>query len=461
MPPTIYPTGTTLYKPEKCWNGYTVFQPRNVGATLIDMNGNVINRWPELRGFPSPNKILPGGYIMGNTGVRNPKYGFQDNVDLIQVDWDGNIVWKFNKYELVKDPRQKPTWMARQHHDYQREGNPVGYYVPEMNNFVDRGNTLMACHKNVKKPEISDKLLLDDSIIEVTWDGEIVWEWKCSDHFEEIGFSEEAKNVLARNPGMMNVGGGMGDWMHLNSVSKLGPNRLFESGDKRFHPENIIWSGRETNIMAIIDKETGKIVWQIGPDYINNPALRKLGQVIGPHHVHMIPRGLPGEGNILVFDNGGWAGYGIPNPGSPTGRRNALRDYSRVVEFDPITFEIIWQYPATESGYAISMVGQKLYSALMSSSQRLPNGNTLITEGSQGRIFEITTKFEIVWEYINPYFNKKDKRNIVYRAYRVPYEWIPQTEPPKTKEIPPIDNQRFRVPGSLQHKVQKTTRLKI
>jgi outer membrane protein assembly factor BamB len=175
----------------------------------------------------------------------------------------------------------------------------------------------------------------------------------------------------------------------------------------------------------------------------------------------MIPRGLPGEGNILVFDNGGWAGYGIPNPGSPTGRRNALRDYSRVIEFDPITFEIIWQYPATESGYAISMVGQKLYSALMSSSQRLPNGNTLITEGSQGRIFEITTKFEIVWEYINPYFNKKDKRNIVYRAYRVPYEWIPQTKPPKTKEIPPIDKQRFRVPGSLQHKVQKTTRLKI
>jgi hypothetical protein len=37
----------------------------------------------------------------------------------------------------------------------------------------------------------------------------------------------------------------------------------------------------------------------------------------------MIPRGLPGEGNILIFDNGGWAGYGSPNPGSPTGFRNA------------------------------------------------------------------------------------------------------------------------------------------
>ncbi len=465
MPPTIYPTGTTLYNPEKCWNGYTVFQSRDIGATLIDMNGNVVNRWRDLQGFPSPNKILPGGYVMGNTRVRDPEYGFQDNVDLIQVDWDGNIIWKFNHYELVRDHLRRPTWMARQHHDFQREGNPVGYYAPGMNPLVYRGNTLMACHKNLKNLNISDKLLLDDTIIEVTWDGEIVWEWICSEHFEEMGFSEDAKNVLARNPGMVDAGGGMGDWMHLNSVSKLGPNKLFDSGDKRFHPENIIWSGRETNIIAIIDKETGKIVWQIGPDYMTNAALRKLGQVIGPHHVHMIPRGLPGEGNLLVFDNGGWAGYGSPNLGSPDGRHNALRDYSRVIEFNPLTLETIWQYPAPESRYAIAMVGQamvghKLYSALISSNQRLPNGNTLITEGLYGRIFEITAELEIVWEYINPYVSKKEKRNSVYRAYRVPCEWIPQVEPPEVKAIPRIDNKRFRVPRSPWHRVQKITRLK-
>jgi hypothetical protein len=460
MPPTVYPTGTTIYKPEKCWNGCTVFQPREIGATLIDMNGNVVNRWRDLQGFPSSNKILPGGYVIGSTGVRDPKYGFQDNVDIIQVDWDGNIIWKFNKYELVKDSHRRPTWMARQHHDFQREGNPVGYYAPDMNPLVDRGNTLMACHKNLKKPNISDKLLLDDTIIEVTWDGEVVWEWICSEHFESLGLSEEAKNVLARNPGMMDVGGGMGDWMHLNSVSKLGPNKFFDLGDERFYPDNIIWSGRETNIMGIIDKKTGKVIWQIGPDYMANTALRKLGQVIGPHHVHMIPRGLPGDGNILVFDNGGWAGYGAPNPGSPTGRRNALRDYSRVIEFNPITLEIIWQYPAPESGYAISVVGNKLYSALMSSIQRLPNGNTLITEGANGRIFEITVEYEIVWEYINPYFSKKENRNLIYRAYRVPYEWIPQLEPPKVKAIPRIENKRFRVPKAPHERVLKTTKLK-
>lgn len=461
MASTVYPTGTTIYEPNRCWNGYTVFQPVTMGAILIDMNGNVVNRWRGLQGFPSSNKILPGGYVMGSTKGRSPKYGFQDNVDLSQVDWDGNIVWKFNKYELVRDPRRRPTWMARHHHDFQREGNPVGYYVPGMVPLVDRGNTLMVCHKNLKNSGISDKLLLDDAIIEVTWDGDIVWEWICSDHFEEMGFSEEAKNVLARNPGIVKAGGGMGDWMHLNSVSTLGPNKWFDSGDERFHPDNVIWSGRETNIMGITDKKTGKIVWQIGPDYVATEALRKLGQVIGPHHVHMISKGLPGEGNILVFDNGGWAGYGAPNPSSPAGRRNALRDYSRVIEFNPVTLEVIWQYPAREGEFGMPMVGSRFYSPLMSSAQRLPNGNTLITEGNNGRIFETTVEFQTVWEYINPYHGRKGPQNMVYRAYRVPYEWIPQLKPPEEKAIPRIDNSRFRVPGAPQPRVLKVTRVNV
>lgn len=461
MASTVYPTGTTIYEPNRCWNGYTAFQPVNIGATLIDMNGNVVNQWRGLQGFPSSNKILPGGYVMGSTKGRNPKYGFQDNVDLSQVDWDGNIVWKFNKYELVRDPHRRKTWMARQHHDFQREGNPVGYYVPGMVPLVDKGNTLMVCHKNLKNPNISDKLLLDDTIIEVTWDGNIVWEWICSDHFEEMGFSEEAKNVLASNPGMLKVGGGMGDWMHLNSVSMLGPNKWFDSGDERFHPDNIIWSGRETNIMGITDKKTGKIVWQIGPDYMATEALLKLGQFIGPHHAHMISKGLPGEGNFLVFDNGGWAGYGTPNPGSPTGRRNAFRDYSRVIEFNPVTLEVIWQYPARGGEFGMPMVGSRFYSPFMSSAQRLPNGNTLITEGNSGRIFEITVEFQTVWEYISPYYGRRGRRNMVYRAYRVPYEWIPQLKPPEEKAIPRIDNSRFRVPGAPKPRVLKVTRVKV
>ncbi len=111
--PSVYPTGTTIYDPDKCWNGYTIFPAKEAGAALIDMNGNTVQLWEGVEGFPV--KLLPGGYVLGSTGTRNPKYGYQDFLDVVQVDWDGNIVWKFNKYDLIEDPGEKPTWMARQH----------------------------------------------------------------------------------------------------------------------------------------------------------------------------------------------------------------------------------------------------------------------------------------------------------------------------------------------------------
>ena len=448
--PSVYPTGTTIYNPEKCWNGYTVFGAKDRGTALIDMNGNVVRLWEGLKCYHP--RIFPGGYVMGNTGGRNPKYAYQDQKDLVQVDFDGNIVWKFNQYEYIEDPGEEPQWMARQHHDFQREGNPVGYYVPGMDPFVDRGKTLIVCHKNLKKPEISDKLLQDDVIIEVTWEGEIVWEWICSDHFEEMGFDEQARNMLYRNPNLV-LDNQVGDWMHMNAMSMLGPNKWYDAGDERFHPDNIIWDGRQTNIIAITDRETGKIAWQLGPDYSISPALRALGQIIGQHHAHMIPRGLPGEGNILVYDNGGLSGYGAPNPGSVTGLHNALRDYSRVLEFDPVSLEVVWNYTPHDAGFVQPWDSARFYSCFISSAQRLPNGNTLITEGSDGRLFEVTPEHEIVWEYISPYFGPFSKAidheiNLVYRAYRVPYEWVPQLDRPEEKEIPRLDVRNYRVPGS-------------
>jgi hypothetical protein len=423
------------------------------GAVLIDMNGNVVKRWPGLDGFP--NKMLNGGHVMGSTGVRNFKYGYQDMLDLVEVDWEGNIVWKFDRYELVKDPRRKPRWMARQHHDYQREGNPVGYYVPGLE-FKHGGKTLILCHKNLKNTEISEKPLVDDTIIEVDKNGKIIWEWVCSDHFKEMGFSARSKRTLARHPGLKPAGGGMGDWMHMNSVSLLGPNRLYDAGDKRFHPDNIIWDGRQTNIIAVIDRKTGKIVWQLGPDFTSTQALRKMGQVIGQHHAHMVPRGLPGEGNILLFDNGGAAGYGAPNPGAPTGFDNARRDFSRVLEIDPVTLEIKWQYPALGPGPG----GNRLYSSFVSSAQRLPNGNTLITEGNGGRIIEVTAGHEIVWEYISPYRHRMLKITLIYRAYRTPYDWAPQAERSREIAVLRIDNSKFRVPGSSRTQRERVTKIK-
>lgn len=125
--PSIYPTGVTIYNKEKAYSGYTIF-PSAKGALFIDMNGNEVKLWAGLGGFP--NKILPGGYVMGTTGARGGKYAYQDQLDLVQVDWDGHIVWKFDKTELVADQGKEPVYMARQHHDFQREGSTVGYYYP-------------------------------------------------------------------------------------------------------------------------------------------------------------------------------------------------------------------------------------------------------------------------------------------------------------------------------------------
>ena len=339
--------------------------------------------------------------------------------------------------------------MARQHHDYQREGNPVGYYVPDMECKTDSGNTLILCHETIHNHKISDKQLLDDVFVEVDWEGNIVWEWRVSEHFRELGFSQAAKNVLFRNPNQhFTKNGELGDWMHINSMSTLGPNKWYDDGDERFHPDNIIWDGRQTNIIAIISKETGKIVWKLGPDYTPGKA-KEIGQIIGQHHAHMIPQGLPGAGNILLFDNGGWAGYGAPNPVSLTGVNNAHRDYSRVLEIDPVAMEIVWQCRPMDLGYPQPFVADHFYSCYISSAQRLPNGNTLITEGSDGRLLEVTPEHEIVWEYISPYFGSVGiKTNMVYRAYRYPYDYVPQVEPPKEVAIKPVDNEDFRLPGA-------------
>lgn len=452
--PSVYPMGTTIYDPEKAWSGYTVMPVVGVGTVLIDMNGNVVKTWRNLQGFP--NKLLPGGQVFGSLGMRDSQYAYQDMTDLVQVDWDGNVVWKFNKKEQVNDGG-KEQWVARQHHDYQREGNPVGYYVPGMECKTTEGNTLLLCHEDLHNKRISDKRLLDDCFIEVDWEGNIVWEWHVNKHFNELGFSEAAKNVLFRNPNNHPNGGGQADWMHINSMSLLGPNKWYDAGDERFHPDNIIWDAREANILAIISKETGKIVWKIGPDFTETKELRAMGQIIGQHHVHMIPQGLPGEGNILIFDNGGWAGYGFPDRMSKDGTKTDKRDHSRILEIDPTTLQVVWEY----TGFAMGGTGMsnlvantKFYSQLVSSAQRLPNGNTMITEGCCCRLFEVTADKEVVWEYYAPFdFNNP----FIYRAYRYPYNYVPQLPVPEVTPVVQLNNKMFRVPGAAEGLIANET----
>jgi hypothetical protein len=392
--------------------------------------------------------MLPGGYVMGGDVERTP---YQESVALIEYDWDGNEVWRFDRMDMVAGPTSNDdeetdesapaVWASRQHHDWQREGNPIGYYSPELLPKATGGNTLILAHKNVTNLNVSDKRLEDDYIYEVSWDGEILWEWLASDHIDEMGFSQDARNAIYRSVGFNNTRQSA-DWLHVNSANYLGPNKWYDAGDERFHPDHIMISSRTANIIAIIARD-GSIVWRMGPDYTESEPLAELGQIIGQHNPHIIPQGLPGAGNLLVFDNGGKGGYGSANPARPNGTNALTRDSSRVLEINPLTFEVVWEYSIDSFTESF-----QFYSWYVSNAQRLPNGNTMINEGMNGRFFELTEDKELVWEFVSPFVSDEATPSPrVYRAYRIPYEWVPQLDPPRERAVIPPALGEFRIPA--------------
>lgn len=137
----------------------------------------------------------------------------------------------------------------------------------------------------------------------------------------------------------------------------VGPNRWFDAGDRRFAPDNILISSRQASLLAIVARN-GSVVWRLGPDSGGSKALLAIGPMIGQHDARLIPEGLPGAGDLLVFDNDG----------------------------------------------------------------------------------------KIVWEYVYPRFSGARSSNAVYRAYRVPYSWIPQLPHPKEQSVVPPALGEFRVP---------------
>lgn len=420
--PSVYPTGVTIYDPARAWNGYVIFSAPDKQTRLIDMNGNEVRRW-ENAGFPAAliDPALNGGkrghlfvqleevkepskLASAGNGLRNKVVG--------ELDWDGKVVWQWGD--------KAPGGAAQQHHDQRRLAN---------------GNTLVLANRlhPVKGFEVPQ--VIDDVIYEVTPAGKVAWSWTASEHLEEFGFTAEQLKLVhaSKNP----------DVLHINNLGPVGPNKWFDGGDKRFHPDNLLLDSREANFIAIIDRQTGKVAWRLGPNlprlnpYAPAQVPRPVDQFSGQHDAHIIPAGLPGAGNLLVFDNQGEAGY----PRVPL----SLLGGSRVLEIDPVKGEIVWQYSAADSGQP----GWAFFSAFISSARRLPNGNTLIDEGKFGRVFQVTAKGEIVWEYVSPYFGKAPlgnaRSNWLYRALPVPYDWVPEGTPRSEQAVTPPALEQFRV----------------
>ena len=432
MPPSVFPTGVTIYNPDKAHNCYVLFEGRDGRAHLIDMQGNTVHTWP-YSGWPvemidPKNANGEKGHILGQ---KEPNQFANEHI--LELDWDGNIVWEWGE--------QAPEGKAAQDHDLDRLPN---------------GNTMVLAYHTRVIPGFSDDPVKDQEIYEVASDGEIVWQWTVGDHMEELGVTGD-KVAMMIDPKIRNRRTGL---LALNNMSPLGPNKWHRGGDERFHPDNIMIDSRDGNFIAIIEKASGKIVWLTGPDYPSSQDMskrtflgdvpRQLDQTAGQHDAHLIPDGMPGAGNILLFDNGGYSGW------PPI--YHFLWQGSRVLEIDPITMEIVWQYDATKTGHQV----WTFYSYFMSNARRLPNGNTLICETIYGRIFQVTPDGEIVWEYINPHFIEptdedrhdinlvtcmfKGRRNWMYRAQPIPYNWVPDGTPRSENPVKPPGLSTFRVP---------------
>ncbi len=431
--------GVTIYDPERCEPGYTLLSSLGGhenpagsrvyhGAILVDMDGRLIHEW-AVAGVPA--KLLPDGHLLGFRALREDGTIHQEMTALVEVDWEGNEVWRWDRWGRDTDGHS----ICRCHHDFQREGIPEAAYGLETDpESAEQGNTLVLVHDNVDRPDISPWTLEDDVIVEVNREGEVLWEWHASDHFEEFGFDEPARQALKTiqvfiPPDALTPGAGITDWLHVNTVSRLGPNKWWEGGGQPVPP------GQPDCLLpqrghCLDHREIH------GPDRLEGrPRLRpeaRLGQFVGQHHAHMIAEGLPGAGNILAFDNGGLAGYGrMFGTFGPPFFPNQARTYSRVIEFDPVTLRIVWEYKRPGSGWGDTI---PFFSVYISGAQRLLNGNTLITDGDSGRVFEVTPEGETVWEYYSPFHDFSSDRftlpalrcdTDLYRAYRIPYDYLP------------------------------------
>jgi len=426
---SVYPTGVTVYDPARAYNSYIIFSAPDNKTHLIDMNGNEIHTWnyagfpgelldPAVTGGKKGNVLIQYESIKGIGTSETPGQTIFRNKSIAELNWAGDVVWKWGD--------KAPDSTARQHHDWQRLPN---------------GNTLVLANRLRPIPGFKLPKLLDDIIYEVNPDGDIVWTWNASDHLKEFGFTPEELELVKNSSDA--------DYLHVNNMTSLGPNHWYDKGDERFNPDNILIDSRNANFIIIIDKKTGKVVWNLGHNYPainqrNSSVPRPVDQISGQHDAHLIEEGLPGAGNLIVFDNQGEAGYPSATL-QPTGG-------SRVLEIDPVTKTIVWQYTGQDSDAPT----WSFYSSFISSARRLPNGNTLIDEGMHGRFFQITPKGEIVWEYVNPYFGRSPiggisrtvRSNWVYRAQPVPYNWVPDGTAHAEKAIKVVDNATFRVPDS-------------
>jgi hypothetical protein len=339
-------------------------------------------------------KCRPVGLAYADPNLKSEEYTLFSNIrgkHATLVDMRGQIVHQWHSDEGIQYPRLLPNGNLLMHTSPPKdaggaekiggssgalleldwESNIVWEYRHEMmhHDFVrlPNGNHLLlmtqglpdgltAKVKGGRRHEEDPEVMWGDKIVEITPEGKIIYEWRSWEHLD---LEQDVICPLETRR----------EWTHVNALN-LTPN-----GD-------MLISLRCIDIVAIIDRKTGDFKWKWGRDELSHQ-----------HHPTYLD-----TGKILIFDNGP---HRFKNPA-----------YSRIIEVDPETNEIGWQYRGDPlvafNSFAISGV------------ERLANGNTLICEGVHGRYFEVTPDCEVVWEYINPFFtaSRYGRTSSTFRVHR-------------------------------------------
>ena len=408
-----------IHRDDRAWPGYTLMAPISLDTTyLLNLDGNVVHTWESDAPAGNAVYLLENGNLLRTEqvaptdGERTFEQGGTGG-RVREISPDGTVVWEYTL----------STCEHRLHHDIA---------------VLPNGNVLMIAWEAKTAAEaiaagrdpnsLKDGELWPDKILEVRptppLGGEIVWEWHVWDHLvQDHDPSKPNHGDPAAHPELVDLNyalhGGSKDWNHTNGIDY---NARLDQIALSVHEFGEVWIiDHSTTTEEAASHEGGR--YGRGGDLLyrwGNPQTYRAGgardQVwFGQHDVQWIGEGLPGAGHLLAFNNG------MGRPGEP---------FSTVDEIAvPILDDGSYLRPPTGLPYrpldlAWRYRGDGFYSSNISGAQRLPNGNTLICQGAAGRLFEVTSDGDIVWEYVNPFAadGRNGPRREVFKVRRYDVE---------------------------------------
>ncbi len=383
----------TINNTQDAYNGYTLLAPiRSTETYLINNCGQVINQWSSAHFAAASVYLLENGNLLRTAAIENPEISFGGVGGKIELfDWDGNLIWEYIY----------SSNLVSQHHDIfpLPNGNILMLAVTTM-------DTNEAIQAGRDPSKLEDGKLYNEQILELervgTNQANIVWEWNIKDHLiQDFDSNKDNFGVIADNPQLLNINYLIGtnsgaNWLHVNSIQ-------YNEG-----LDQIVLSTRNLSEIYIIDHSTttaeaasssgglygkgGNFLYRWGNKEAYNKGNSSDRTLFAQHYPHWIPNGLTDEGKIMVFNNGTTSSASSVDIINPPTSTSGFYTYDSN-GYLPTVAE--WQYidPIDPTNF---------FSGILSSGQRLPNGNTLICDGDSGYFFEIDTNNNKVWEYINP-----------------------------------------------------------